>query len=95
MSYFFFANIRINNPDEYQLYLNKADEVFEKYKGVYLAVDESPDPLEGTWNYTKSVIIKFETRQDFEEWYYSEEYKEILKYRLSASECDSILIKGI
>ncbi|RLE03768.1 MAG: DUF1330 domain-containing protein, partial [Bacteroidetes bacterium] len=27
-------------------------------------------------------------------WYRSDEYQEILQYRLSASECDTILIQG-
>jgi uncharacterized protein (DUF1330 family) len=94
MDYYFAANIRIQNPDHYQKYLEKADEVFEKYKGVYLAVDETPQVLEGKWNYSKSVLIRFPSKEDFEKWYYSDEYQEILKFRLDASESDSILIRG-
>jgi uncharacterized protein (DUF1330 family) len=92
--YYFFANIRIKDPEEYNKYLTKADEVFEKYNGKYLAVDELPELLEGVWNYTKSVLIEFKTKRDFENWYYSEDYQQILKYRLSSADCDSILIKG-
>jgi uncharacterized protein (DUF1330 family) len=94
MSYFFYANIRINNQEEYQIYLDSVDEVFEKYNGEYLAVDESPEVLEGEWNYTKSVLIKFNTKQEFEAWYYSDDYQKILKHRLLSADCDSILIKG-
>jgi uncharacterized protein (DUF1330 family) len=93
--YYFFANIRIKDPAEYKKYLANVDEVFEKYNGKYLAVDESPELLEGYWNYTKSVLIEFKTKRDFENWYYSEDYQQILKYRLSSADCDSILIKGI
>jgi uncharacterized protein (DUF1330 family) len=95
MNHYFFARIRINNPDEYQKYLDRVDDVFEKYKGEYLAVDESPALLEGTWNHTKAVLIKFNTKQDFEDWYYSDDYQEILKYRLASADCDSILITGL
>jgi uncharacterized protein (DUF1330 family) len=94
MDYYFAANIRIHNPDHYQNYLEKVDEIFEKYKGEYLAVDETPQVLEGKWNYSKSVLIRFPSKEDFEKWYYSDEYQEILKYRLDASESDSILIRG-
>jgi uncharacterized protein (DUF1330 family) len=94
MSYYFYANIRIKNKEEYQIYLDSVDAVFEKYKGEYLAVDESPEVLEGEWNYTKSVLIKFNTKQEFEAWYYSDDYQKILKYRLLSADCDSILIKG-
>jgi uncharacterized protein (DUF1330 family) len=94
MDHYFIAQIRINEREEYSKYLEKVDEVFARYNGEYLAVDESPALLEGQWNYTKSVLIKFKSKEDFDSWYYSEDYQEILKYRLNAADCDSILIKG-
>ncbi|MFZ1290122.1 MAG: DUF1330 domain-containing protein [Melioribacteraceae bacterium] len=94
MSYYFIANIKINDENEYQKYLDDVDIVFKKFNGKYLAVDESPNILEGSWHYTKSVLIQFETKKDFDDWYYSEEYQKILKFRLNAADCDSILIKG-
>jgi uncharacterized protein (DUF1330 family) len=94
MAHYFVAQISINDRDEYEKYLEKADEIFSCYKGEYLAVDESPTPLEGEWNYTKSVLIKFNSKHDFEEWYYSDEYQKILKHRLNAARCDTILIEG-
>lgn len=95
MIHYFVAQIKINNQDEYQKYLEKVDEVFSRYKGEYLAVDESPDLLEGEWNYTKSVLIKFNSKQDFEDWYYSKDYQKTLKHRLKSSRCDTILLKGL
>ncbi len=34
MSYYFMAGITIRDADEYQLYLDGADEVFAWYKGI-------------------------------------------------------------
>lgn len=95
MIHYFAAQIKINNPYEYEKYLDKFDDIFSKYKGEYLAIDESPTLLEGDWNYTKSVLIKFNSKQDFEDWYYSEDYQKILRHRLNASKCDTILIEGL
>jgi uncharacterized protein (DUF1330 family) len=95
MIHYFIAQIKINDPVEYKKYLDKFDDIFSKYKGEYLAIDESPILLEGSWNYTKSVLIKFNNKQDFADWYYSVDYQKILKYRLNASKCDTILIEGI
>jgi uncharacterized protein (DUF1330 family) len=75
-------------------YINKVDEVFAKYNGKYLAVDDNPKVLEGKWNYSRAAIIEFKSITDFEKWYNSKEYQEILNYRLSSSDCDTILIKG-
>ena len=94
MSYFFLAHIKINDEKEYQKYLDHADEVFARYKGRYLAVDNSPEILEGDWGYDRAVVIQFESRKDFMEWYNSKGYQEILKFRLKAADCDSILVKG-
>ncbi|MFC2112931.1 DUF1330 domain-containing protein [Bacteroidota bacterium] len=92
--YYFIAQIRINDQAEYQKYIDGVDDVFSRYNGKYLAVDDDPKVLEGNWNYTRSVLIGFETREDFEDWYNSDEYQEILKHRLSAAKCDSILVNG-
>ena len=95
MTHYFVAQIRINDPAEYEKYLERFDEIFSRYNGEYLAIDESPTLLEGNWDYTKSVLIKFGSKKEFEEWYYSEEYQAILKHRLNAAKCDTILIQGV
>jgi uncharacterized protein (DUF1330 family) len=95
MIHYFVAQIKINNPHEYEKYLDKFDDIFSKYKGEYLAIDESPTVLEGSWDYTKSVLVKFDSKQDFEDWYFSDEYQMILKYRLNSSKCDTILLEGV
>lgn len=95
MIHYFVAQIKINNPDEYEKYLDKFDDIFSRYKGEYLAIDDSPILLEGQWDYTKSVLIKFNSKQDFEDWYYSDDYQKILKHRLNSSTCDTILLEGV
>ncbi len=95
MTHYFAAQIRIHDPEEYEKYLENFDEIFSQYKGEYLAIDESPTVLEGEWDYTKSVLVKFNSRQEFEDWYYSEDYQRILRYRLNASDCDTILLEGL
>ena len=95
MSYYFIAQIKIKDGDEYQKYLDKCDVIFKKYKGVYLSVDSTPKVLEGNWDYTRTVLIKFPGYDDFNEWYSSDEYQEILKYRLKSAVCDTVLAKGL
>lgn len=95
MSYYFSAQIKIDDPKGYEEYVSRTDDVFSKYKGEYLCVDNCPVVLEGEWNYTRSILIRFDSKEDFQAWYNSEDYQNILKYRLSAAQCDSILIKGL
>jgi len=95
MKHYFVAQIKINDPVEYEKYLEHFDDIFSKFKGRYLAIDESPALLEGNWNYSKSVLVEFNSKKDFEDWYFSADYQKILKHRLKAAKCDTILIKGI
>ena len=94
MSFYFMAGISIKDGDEYKHYLEQVDGVFERYRGRYLAVDDHPEVLEGKWESERAVLISFETREDFDAWYRSKEYQEILKYRLRAAECNTILFEG-
>ncbi len=95
MSCYFIAQIRINDETEYRKYIDKAGEVFRKYKGEYLSVDNAPIVLEGQWNYTRTVLIRFENKDDFDAWYNSDEYQKILAHRLKAADCDTILAEGL
>ena len=94
MSFYFVANINIEDQLEYEKYVNEVDKVFSKFNGKYLVVDDKPKILEGNWDYSRVVIIEFETETDFNNWYNSKEYQEILKYRLVSSSSDSILVIG-
>lgn len=95
MSYYFIALIRIIDPIEYKKYLDKAKDVFKKYNGKYIVLDDDPNILEGTWDFTRTVIIEFRNKIDFDNWYNSSEYQEILKFRLNASKSNAVLAKGL
>jgi uncharacterized protein (DUF1330 family) len=95
MSYYFIVRINIIDSDEYQKYLEKSGEIFKKYKGEYLVVDDEPLVLEGNWDQARTVLIRFNSRKDFWDWYYSEDYQEILKHRLAGAECNAILTRGL
>ena len=95
MSYYFSAQIKIHDEDKYQNYIKKVDEVFSKFNGKYLSVDDNPVLLEGKWNYSRSVLIEFPSKDDFENWYNSQDYQSIWEHRLNGANCDTILIKGL
>lgn len=88
------ASIKIKDENEYDKYLERVDEVFERYRGAYLAVDDHAQVLEGQWESERAVLIRFDSKEDFELWYESDDYQAILKHRLKAAQCNTILIQG-
>ena len=94
MTAYFVAQIRIDDPAEYQRYLDACDAVFARFNGEYLAVDPAPTVLEGDWPYTRSVLIRFPSEADLLAWYNSPDYQAIVVHRLAGARCDSILLHG-
>ncbi|CAI9404625.1 hypothetical protein ANOBCDAF_04656 [Pleomorphomonas sp. T1.2MG-36] len=94
MTAYFVAQIRIDDPAEYQRYLDACDAVFARFNGEYLAVDPAPTVLEGEWPYSRSVLIRFPCEADLLAWYNSPDYREIVVHRLAGAKCDSILVHG-
>ena len=94
MSAYFIAQIRITDPDTYQRYLDGHDEIFARYAGEVLAVDERPTVLEGSWPYTRTVVIRFPSVAEARRWYDSPEYRELARFRQEASTANVILVEG-
>lgn len=92
MSCYFIANIKINDEETYRKYLAGARNVFRKFNGKYRVVTETPEVREGKWSYTKVVLIEFPSKKDLDDWYYSDEYQALLKYRLEAAVCDTLVV---
>jgi uncharacterized protein (DUF1330 family) len=94
MCSYFVAQIKIHDWQEYELYLEGYDEIFNKYNGEVITVDDNPVILEGTWPYTRTVIIRFPSQAETMRWYESGEYQQLVKHRHKASKSDIIIVKG-
>ena len=95
MSCYFVAHIDVRNAEEYRRYLDGADAVFSRYGGRYLAVDTSPEVLEGAPPAGRTVLIEFPSREELLRWYHSEDYQHLLRHRLAAADCHSLLVEGL
>lgn len=92
MSCYLLAQININDYCEYQKYLDGFDEIFSKYKGIVVAVDETPRVLEGEWPYTRTVLMRFPDEAEAERWYQSADYRELVRHRHRSSDANIVLI---
>ncbi len=94
MSSYFIALIDIHDPEKYEQYLAGYDEVFKKYKGKVIAVEDNPRLLEGSWPAGRTVVIKFPNDKELRKWYDSQEYQNIAKHRKEASVASIAIITG-
>ena len=94
MSVYLIAQIEIHDRNEYNQYEAGFLEIFSKYKGEILAVEEDPNLLEGEWPYTRTVLIRFPDEDETMRWYKSDEYQMLAQHRFKSSRANLILAKG-
>ena len=87
-------NIEITNPEDYKEYVEKVKPVAEKFGGDYIIRGGTNQIIEGTWQYSRAVVIKFPSYEKALEWYNSEEYQPIKQIRLANANTNGIIIQG-
>ena len=95
MKSYFVAQIKIEDTQGFQEYVDGLNKIFDKYSGTYLAVDTDPEVLEGTWVYSRIVMIEFPDEKELKRWYDSEEYQTLVRLRNKAAQCDILVVKGL
>lgn len=94
MSVYLIAQFKIHDRAAYDRYEEGFGNIFEKFDGKMLSVDENPKVLQGDWDYTRSVLIEFPDKASAYAWMTSPEYQEIAKDRLAGSTGNSIMVEG-
>jgi len=95
MPVYVIAQITITDRARYGEYEAGFPEVFAKYRGELLAVDESPRLIEGEWPFTRTVLIRFPDEDEANRWYASPEYQAIARHRFAAARTNAVLVNGI
>jgi uncharacterized protein (DUF1330 family) len=70
-------------------------DIFKQYAGKLLAVDEAPVVKEGTWPYTRTVLVEFPSNEEFDRWYHSDAYQALAKHRFDASQASLAVIRSL
>lgn len=95
MSVYLIAEITMTDRERYREYEAGFMEIFAKFDGRMLAVDEAPEILEGDWPATRTVLIEFPSAEAAHAWYDSDAYQNLARHRFSASRGNVILIQGL
>ena len=89
------GEIHITDPAAYEAHVPRALATIARFGGRVIAGGDSRiDLLEGEPMPERFFIIEFPTADAARRWYQSEDYREALKVRLSASHGRVLLIEG-
>jgi uncharacterized protein (DUF1330 family) len=95
MSVYMISRMTIHDRAEYDKYEAQFMDIFEKFDGTMLSVDEEPFVVAGEWNATRSVLMEFPSREQLLAWMTSPEYQEIGKSRDAGSTAEAIIVNGL
>ena len=95
MSGYVIAQINLKHKEGYREYAEKVPKSIASFGGKYLVRAGEFKHLEGKWDYSRNVVIKFPTYEKALEWYHSEEYKPVRQIRLDNANTNQIIIKGV
>ena len=95
MSVYFVANSTIDDQALLDEYVQAAGATLGTVPLKLLAADVECQAIEGTPAGARTVILEFESEQDFRTWYDSPGYQAILPKRLEATTGVAYLVKGV
>ncbi|MFE3141366.1 DUF1330 domain-containing protein [Streptomyces scopuliridis] len=62
--------------------------------GRYLVAGPTPEPVEGTWDFSRFLVIEFPDMERIREWYDSPEYRRAREMRESATRVRMLFAEG-
>ena len=95
MTVYAIAQLSIHDRARYDRYAAAFMPVLTKYGGRLLAADDRPAVVEGQWSGDRVIVMAFPDRDTFSRWATSEEYLEISKDRVAATDGVVLLVRGL
>ncbi len=96
MSAYAIAQIKIDDPEDYQNYLAGFMPVFERHGGELLVTSKcESEVVEGEWAYPGTVLMKFPSLDQARAWKDDPDYKALCEFRWRSARTNLILVDGI
>lgn len=93
--YYVIVDVQIDKPEEYKEYMALARPAVEKFGGEYLVRGGAFNVVEGTHLQPRRlVMLKFPSKQNFDDFYASDDYQKARAVRLPLSDMTMIGVEG-
>lgn len=92
---FVIVQIVINDRGGYEQYgLAGHQEIFDKFSARMVGLDEDVEVVEGSWPFTRTVILEFPSKDLARAWYESDEYQAVVGLRHGAAKSNLVIVSG-
>jgi pimeloyl-ACP methyl ester carboxylesterase/uncharacterized protein (DUF1330 family) len=94
MTAYFVVYQSISDPERYEQYLNAVMPEIEHRGGRFIARG-TPEVLEGPLPWSQAVVLEWRSRQDFLDFWHSDEYAAIEPLREGAADWQAAIVEGV
>ena len=89
------VQIVVNDWDGYRQYGSAPhQEIFDKFGANVVGIDEDVDVVEGSWPFTRTVILEFPSKELARAWYASDGYQAVVGLRHGSATSNLVIVSG-
>lgn len=75
-------------------YVQQAIPTILQAGGQVMVADDAPEPIEGSWHGSRTVILEFASVEAARDWYRSPEYQGLAGLRHAAADSNAVIVAG-
>lgn len=94
MTVYVISDVSVLDANAFTAYTRAVPSVLAKHGVEYVVRGGQPTQLEGDWDASRIVVLRFRDRAHVRRWYDSPEYQELMVLRAGAAEVSAIVVDG-
>lgn len=95
MAAYLIVDITVRDEEHYAAYRARVTDQIQQYGGEYLVRGGKIERLEGDWQPSRVVVIRFESIAAARKWWESEDYAELKTIRQATTDTNMIVVEGV
>lgn len=95
MAAYLIVDVEVKDPAAYQQYLAGAPALIRKHGGEYLVRGGNREVIEGTWNPTRLVVLRFPDGESARAFIHDPDYQPLKEIRHRVAKTDMVLVDGV
>ena len=95
MAAYAIADVEVTDPAKFQEYVSQVPATVEKYGGKYRVRGGAIEKVEGDWEPSRMVVIEFESMEQLEKWYHSQEYSGPMQLCHQSANANVLFVEGV
>lgn len=95
MSAYMIVRVNVTDMQQYQEYMKLTPTIVQQYGGKFIARGGDTLTLEGDPETRRVVLVEFESKEQAQAFYNSDEYQHAISVRQNAAEAQFIVVDGV